>query len=575
VGSIVDLHRAVLPLILAAVHGIRHAAFPLPLMVRTLVLALIVAATSLAQPPTVGVVVNTPQAFDGYTLLIPEGVKGTYLIDNCGRLVRSWISIYNTGMVARLIPGGRLLRTAKVPSTFNIGGSGGGIEIYDWNGALRSSYRYVGAEYCQHHDAIMMPNGHILTLAWEVHSISDEARIGRDTTLFPDSEVWSERIVELEPVDSATANVVWIWKAWDHVVQDHDPAATNYGSVADHPELLDINYPGQQGVEIYHLNAVDYNAVLDQVMVCSPFTNEIYVIDHSTTTQEAASHTGGTKGQGGDILYRWGNPRVYGRGSASERKFFGQHDAQWIKPGLRNAGKIMVFNNGAGRPDGEYTSIEVIDPPVTPDGHYSLSGANAFGPDSSMWTFSATPPSSFFAKGTGGAHTLPNGNILACQSVKARIIEIDTTGAIVWDYHSPIASGGMLQQGTPLMGVPMFRSYRYAADSPELRGMDLTPGGHLEINPILSACDSVNGVNNTPPEMPGMAVTNPFYDRLVISSHWFPSAQIVVTDITGRVVIAMPSTSSQTTINTSSWPAGAYCIRIPGEQKPVVALKID
>ena len=59
-----------------------------------------------------------------------------------------------------------------------------------------------------------------------------------------------------------------------------------------------------------HCNGLDYNSALDQIALSCRGMNEVYIIDHSTTTEEAVGHTGGNAGKGGDILYRWGNPSV-------------------------------------------------------------------------------------------------------------------------------------------------------------------------------------------------------------------------------------------------------------------------
>src|SRR5262249_3692287 len=128
-----------------------------------------------------------------------------------------------------------------------------------------------------------------------------------------------------------------------------------------------------------HVNAVSYNAKYDQVMISVREFNEIWILDHSTTTEQAASHTGGRSGKGGDLLYRWGNPRAYRAGSTGDQRLFAQHDAHWIPDGLPGAGHLLVFNNGGGRPDGNYSSVDEVELP-TPDsqGHYDLKTGTAF-----------------------------------------------------------------------------------------------------------------------------------------------------------------------------------------------------
>jgi len=110
-----------------------------------------------------------------------------------------------------------------------------------------------------------------------------------------------------------------------------------------------------------HANAVEYNASLDQIVFSSRKMNEIYIIDHSTTTFEATTHVGGNSGKGGDFLWRWGNPINYGQGTATDQKLYGQHDPKWIPTGFPHAGKLSVFNNGTGRTP-LYSSIHIIIP---------------------------------------------------------------------------------------------------------------------------------------------------------------------------------------------------------------------
>src|SRR6185295_17254743 len=104
----------------------------------------------------------------------------------------------------------------------------------------------------------------------------------------PDGTLWPEEVVEVKPLGTDSGQIVWTWKLWDHLVQDFDSTKLNYGVVADHPELLDINYlkgniqAGNAGRDWLHANAVDYNAQLDQIMISSRVMCEVYIIDHST-----------------------------------------------------------------------------------------------------------------------------------------------------------------------------------------------------------------------------------------------------------------------------------------------------
>ena len=287
-----------------------------------------------AQDQTVGLFINKDEAFEGYTLFAPIRYKTTYLIDMQGMLVNKWESNYQPGQSVYLLENGNLLRTMYVNNqTFKAGGAGGGVQEIDWDGTIVWEYQYSSNTYLHHHDVEMLPNGNVLMIAWELKDRTACIDAGRDPSILLDNELWPDHIIEVEPDGATGGNIVWEWHMWDHLVQEYDSQKENYGVVKDHPELIDVNYVMNQNMasaDWNHTNAIDYNEKFDQIVISLHNMSEIYVIDHSTTTQEAASHAGGNSGKGGDILYRWGNPIVYDRGTTSDRKFFLQHNAQWI-----------------------------------------------------------------------------------------------------------------------------------------------------------------------------------------------------------------------------------------------------
>ncbi len=388
------------------------------------------------------VVVGEP--YDGYTLFAPLNDTTTYLVDLDGEVVHSWASDYRPGMAAHLTGEGTLLRAGNVGNPqFDVGGAGGVIQQLDWEGNVVWEYTCSSDTRLSHHDVEMLPNGNVLMIAWELRTADEALAAGRDPGLLADGELWPDSILEVRPTGPTGGEVVWEWHAWDHLVQDHDPTQANYGVVADHPELIDVNYvAGRAGADWMHVNAIHYNAALDQVLLSVRSFGEVWVIDHSTTTAEAAGHSGGDSGAGGDLLYRWGNPQAYDAGTPDEQVFFGQHDAQWIPAGSPGEGNVLVFNNGQGMPGEAYSSVDEIAPPVDASGAYTLDPSGSYGPEQPAWRYTAETPSDFYADHVSGAQRLPNGNTLICDGVDGRIFEVDADGQTVWEHDH---SAGMFQ----------------------------------------------------------------------------------------------------------------------------------
>ena len=459
---------------------------------------------------TVGTINNTDQSLDGYTLFAPNTSSTTYLINNCGEIINSWESEYDVGLSAYLLENGNLLRTIRKMenSSFMSGGIGGGIEEYNWEGELIWEYTYANKNVHQHHDIEPLPNGNILILAWEKKTANEAENMG--ATNLNTEEIWPEHIIELE---KETNNIVWEWHAWDHIIQDTDPSLPNYGSISENPQRININYkkpnnnpnnlsPFNGNGDWMHANSIDYNADLDQIIISVRRWNEIWIIDHSTTSEQAEGSFGGFYGKGGDILYRWGNPEAYNQGSLDNKKFWGQHDAKWINKNYTDGGKIMIFNNGsqtAGSEAREFSSIDIINPPINDQGNYFLEENGTYGPIELDWSYTSENPYDFYADHISGSSRLENGNTIICSGPQGHFFEINPLGDIVWEYINPITASGILSQGDIVIDGqnPVFNCKRYTHNYPAFANRDLTPNGYIELNSIDYMCETYNNIDLT------------------------------------------------------------------------------
>ena len=449
----------------------------------------------LALTKTVGLFVNdTTKVSPGYTLFGNSFSRSTHLIDTSGQVVQTWTG--NGGQTSSyLLPNGNLLRNTNKPAgrVFGSNGSTGVIEELAWDSSVVWTFEMQTEKYQLHHDAIPMPNGNILAMAWERHSYDEAVAMGRDpsrTNPATNREVWSEAIFEIQPdrTDGIGGEIVWEWHLSDHLVQNKFPGKENYGSILRQPQLVNFNYvPTGIGADTHiadwaHFNAIAYNPNTDQIAVSSREFSEIWTIDHSTTTEQAAGHTGGRYGKGGDLLWRFGNLATWNAGTRQNQQLYYQHNVQWIADGSPGAGNILVFNNGWNRASGgSYSSVMELKPV-------------RYGVAQRVWTYAANPPARFFAPIVSGAQRLPNGNTLIDEGTTGRIFEVTRAGRIVWQYVNPDTLTGPVKQGvkppvravTGLNGTPnvrtnmVFRAVRYAPSFEGLTGKTLTPRGTIE-----------------------------------------------------------------------------------------------
>jgi hypothetical protein len=414
------------------------------------------------------------------------------------------------------------------------GGIGGLTQELDWDSNVVWECDLSSDGYTQHHDLHPLANGNVLLIARQFHAHEDALANGRDPRSRRNAALWSDLVLEVEPTRPLGGKIVWSWDAWDHMVQDHDPAARGYGRLADHVGRIDINadlrnqprtetpekrrrreelearmravgYAGDDapsattddaedaapvdpsdsagktaqnppptaapqtaaptGEDWLHLNGIDYLPEHDLIALSSRHLSEVFVLDHSTTTAEAATARGGRFGRGGELLYRWGNPRSFGLGTPDDQQLFLQHDVTWLPTATPDALRLLVFNNGPRGVGHDVSSVDEIAAPFDPVRGFVRTADRPFGPPAPAWSYSE--PGRFYSGFIAGAQRLPNGNTLVCEGAKGRVFEVRPDNHIVWDYWSPYDGEGTAEVAPH---AALFHATRVALDHPGLRG---------------------------------------------------------------------------------------------------------
>lgn len=245
------------------------------------------------------------RATGGLTLFATIADNTVRLIGLDGEDVHTWTLPEPSTGLARLLPGGRLLTAQVHPDApIKIGGPGGFIREYDWDGNL--IWEHV--DIAQHHDVQRLGNGNTLYLGWQPLSDEKAARVvgGIAGTEMPGGLIYYDFLREVNPA----GEVVWEWHGSDLNIEDYPLAEVSKRAEFGHANAC---FPSDEGV----------------LISCRVF-NSVLFIDRETRQ------------------VKW---------ERRDDSWGGQHDCQFL-----DNGNVMLFANGYNRPGLPHSRIVEFDP---------------------------------------------------------------------------------------------------------------------------------------------------------------------------------------------------------------------
>ncbi|CAL2056716.1 aryl-sulfate sulfotransferase [Tenacibaculum sp. 190524A05c] len=358
---------------------------------------------------------------DNLVLVSDAGADEVYLLQKDGKKFHEWTLTNELGNDAYLEDSGKLLALLKTDDDKIIfGGSGGQIQVINPDNTIDWQFVYSTEDYNLHHDIERLPNGNIIALVWEKKTAAD----AQDRGYQLDKDVYIESVIEVNP---STNQIVWKWSSWDHLIQDADNTKMNFGSVSNNPQLIDINFNNLDNGDIMHANAIEYDEKNDIIFISVNFYHEVWVIDHSTTTDQAKTDTGGNYNKGGNLLYRFGNPST--SKNTGTQLFSNNHACNIINDNLPGAGNMLIFNNGSAQSQSVVHELQLPTP-------FDFNTA-----PTSVWSFT---DANLFSSKVSGAYRTENGNTIITEG-DFGYWEVTASKEVVWKYNK----GGFFWRGYP------------------------------------------------------------------------------------------------------------------------------
>ena len=376
----------------------------------------------------------------GYTLMCGTGARDAVLLDMQGRVVHRWYFSDKRVFNVELLPTGNLLALVTrsepppprtdgeqtrfsldpggPPEIFNfLGGRGDALRELDWEGNAVWEYEHPGL----HHDFDRLENGHTIALEWVPTTKEVEERVlggGHQPGQPMPPNMIGDDFVELD-ADAREVGRIHLWRVLS-------------------PEDAVIG-PLESRWEWTHVNSIE--RIPDGgLLFSSRNTSTIGIVDPPSADDPDSP---------GALRWRFGGPELSC-----------QHHATW--QGSAADGSVLVFDNGMNRlQDLSYSRILLIDPRT----------------DEFEVVYQGEPREQFFSAHISGVSKLSNGNYLVTEGAAGRLFEIDSKGAVVWEWVSPFQ---VTQRGDVCNWV--FRAWRYDGDFPGLAGRELRAERHAEFN---------------------------------------------------------------------------------------------